>query len=71
MIDCYCHTCTAKRRAQTSPSEFAKDAMRLQMVLCPVCGNKRCPRASDHNLVCTGSNEPNQTGSVYDFRGVK
>lgn len=35
------------------------------MVLCPVCGNKRCPKASDHELDCTGSNEPGQPGSVY------
>lgn len=31
-------------------------------VLCPDCGNKRCPKASDHLLDCTGSNEPGQPG---------
>lgn len=36
-----------------------------RMVLCPVCGNKRCPKASDHDLPCTGSNEPGQPGSIY------
>lgn len=36
-----------------------------KMILCPVCGNKRCPHASDHYLPCTGSNEPGQAGSVY------
>jgi Zn finger protein HypA/HybF involved in hydrogenase expression len=36
-----------------------------RMILCPECGNKRCPKASDHELECTGSNEPGQTGSVY------
>jgi DNA-directed RNA polymerase subunit RPC12/RpoP len=36
-----------------------------RMILCPECGNKRCPKASDHKLDCTGSNEPNQPGSVY------
>ena len=35
------------------------------MVLCSTCGNKRCPKASDHELACTGSNEPGQLGSVY------
>jgi hypothetical protein len=35
------------------------------MITCPLCGNKRCPRASDHLLTCTGSNEPGQIGSVY------
>lgn len=34
-------------------------------VLCPTCGNKRCPKASNHELECTGSNEPGQEGSVY------
>jgi len=36
------------------------------MKLCPICGNKRCPHASDHDLPCTGSNEPGQKGSVYE-----
>jgi DNA-directed RNA polymerase subunit RPC12/RpoP len=35
------------------------------MQLCPSCGNKRCPKASDHRLGCTGSNEPGQQGSIY------
>ena len=35
------------------------------MVLCPICGNKRCPKASDHTLDCTKSNEPGQPGSLY------
>lgn len=32
-------------------------------VLCPLCGNKRCPHASDHELECTKSNEPGQPGA--------
>jgi len=36
-----------------------------RMILCPECGNKRCPKASDHQLDCTGSNEAGQHGSVY------
>lgn len=35
------------------------------MILCPACGNKRCPRASDHRFACTGSNESGQFGSIY------
>lgn len=31
-----------------------------RMVLCPSCGNKRCPQAQNHRLACTGSNAPNQ-----------
>lgn len=37
----------------------------VMMILCPKCGNKRCPHASDHRLECTRSNEPGQEGSVY------
>lgn len=43
----------------------ARDEVRVQMILCPKCGNKRCPKASDHTNPCTGSNEPGQTGSFY------
>ena len=35
------------------------------MILCPVCGNKRCPRATHHGNPCTNSNEPGQPGSRY------
>lgn len=51
--ECWCHTCR--------PVNL--DDMR--MVLCPDCGNKRCPRANDHRNACTGSNEPGQAGSDY------
>ncbi|QIY77722.1 hypothetical protein [Chromobacterium violaceum] len=50
---CECHTC----------QPITPDNMR--MVLCPVCGNKRCPHANDHRNACTGSNEPGQVGSFY------
>jgi hypothetical protein len=39
------------------------------MIVCPTCGNKRCPHASDHRYECTQSNEPGQPGSVYALRG--
>ena len=42
-----------------------RDEMRVCMIVCPTCGNKRCPKASDHSLACTNSNEPGQDGSVY------
>jgi hypothetical protein len=31
---------------------------RLTMHVCPICGNKRCPKATDPTLTCTGSNDP-------------
>lgn len=38
----------------------------MRMVLCPDCGNKRCPKAKSHTHVCTKSNEPGQPGSAYE-----
>ena len=52
-MTCHCHTCRP----------ITMDDMR--MVLCPKCGNKRCPHANDHRNDCTGSNEPGQPGSAY------
>lgn len=51
--DCWCLTC---RPVTLNDMRF---------VVCPDCGNKRCPRANDHRDACTGSNEPGQEGSVY------
>lgn len=51
--DCWCRTC---RPVTFSDSRF---------VVCPDCGNKRCPHANDHRNACTGSNEPGQEGSAY------
>ena len=36
-----------------------------RMVVGPNCGNKRCPHASDPNSACTGSDAPDQQGSIY------
>ena len=36
-----------------------------RMVVCSDCGNKRCPKASNHRHQCTGSNEVGQYGSIY------
>jgi hypothetical protein len=35
-----------------------------RMIVCPLCGNKRCPHASDHRNACTNSNESGQPGSA-------
>lgn len=51
--DCWCRTC---RPVVLNDMRF---------VMCPDCGNKRCPRANDHRNACTGSNEPGQEGSAY------
>ena len=36
---------------------------RSEQLVCPICGNKRCPHASDHNYECTNSNDVGQNVS--------
>lgn len=50
---CWCRTCRPVALGD------------MRMVLCPECGNKRCPRARHHDNACTGSNEPGQPGSRW------
>ena len=60
-MDCeHCHKCLEGKL-----NEFGWPITSMRMILCPTCGNKRCPKATDHELECTNSNEPGQTGSVY------
>ena len=54
-MKCHCHTCR--------PID-PRDPESVYMRLCS-CGNKRCPKATDHRNECTNSNEPNQSGSIY------
>lgn len=68
--DCPCRQCVRARDAQENGGVDAGLGFRIpteltRMILCPTCGNKRCPHANDHRLACTGSNEPGQVGSAY------
>jgi hypothetical protein len=70
--DCECHRCTREKTeaARNAPANVDSGVdvffgIRSKMILCPICGNKRCPHASDHRLACTNSNDPGQPGSVY------
>ena len=60
---CDCHRCIKEYDLRYVYRQYPVDLTR--MILCPTCGNKRCPKASDHRLDCTSSNEPGQPGSVY------
>lgn len=51
---CWCETC----RPITMTD--------MRFIVCPTCGNKRCPRATDHIHACTNSNEPGQAGSSWE-----
>ncbi len=62
MVKCdNCHKCVDERVGTL------ENMLKRRMILCPKCGNKRCPKASDHTLACTNSNEPNQEGSIYQY----
>jgi hypothetical protein len=56
---CWCHSC------RPVGSGWSGDLSDIRMVLCPDCGNKRCPKANNHGNACTGSNAAGQPGSAY------
>lgn len=58
-MNCYCYNCNKDRLVYGLPYTATV------MIVCPKCGNKRCPHATGHNLECTNSNEPGQPGSRY------
>ena len=65
--ECWCARCESEAKARLIASDELTPVQALSsfMHLCPDCGNKRCPRATDHRNACTGSNEPGQAGSAY------
>ena len=65
MHECECRTCIKERGEGEKMMGFFIPAEMTRMILCPECGNKRCPHANDHNNQCTNSNEPGQPGSAY------
>lgn len=60
---CWCYNCNKER--QTYIAGVGVPYVMTRMIICPDCGNKRCPKATNHELACTGSNEPGQPGSRY------
>ena len=62
--------------AQSEPAAHVLLRGPTRMILCPTCGNKRCPHANNSAFACTGSNDPGQIGvassgdaaSVFQFR---
>lgn len=54
--ECTCESCLRARG----------DSARWMMVVCSICGNKRCPHAANHKNACTGSNELGQKGSSFE-----
>lgn len=54
-----CHKCAEGKTIRGIPVALSR------LIVCRQCGNKRCPHASDHDLACTGNNEPGQAGSIF------
>lgn len=48
--------------AQAEAVRALRQQFPSRMIVCPQCGNKRCPKASDDRFECSGSNEPGQIG---------
>jgi len=53
---CKCLKCTRARGDKIGGLPLEN----CQMIVCQICGNKRCPHAEDHRYKCTGSNAPDQ-----------
>lgn len=65
---CGCLRCQTERRASLLPEDAWRALPGMDAhfrYACEMCGNKRCPHHTDHQLACTGSNEPGQQGSNY------
>lgn len=50
---------------QSFSEKLEKNMTQSHMILCEICGNKRCPHATKKTNDCTNSNEPGQVGSSY------
>lgn len=59
---CNCRRCW-EEKSKDVKSEWG--LVSRPFIVCSICGNKRCPHATDHRNECTGSNEPGQSGSDY------
>jgi hypothetical protein len=60
-MQCWCYNCNKDKVGNNGLPVTA-----YTFIVCPECGNKRCPHATDHNLACTNSNESGQPGSRYE-----
>lgn len=64
------HNCGCRQCRRDRDEHFMFGGAKLpiemsMMIVCSICGNKRCPHAKDHRNECTGSNEKGQPGSAY------
>lgn len=60
---CGCVRCVTDRKEMLGSLPLTA----CRMIVCPICGNKRCPKASDHRFKCTNSNASGQVGVVQNW----
>lgn len=65
---CQCYRCIKETGETVEYFGVAMTTLKADtlFIVCALCGNKRCPHATDHRLACTNSNEPGQKGSNYE-----
>lgn len=68
-VDCWCITCEAMVLEAREMNGDTLAFMDRRFIVCPDCGNKRCPRATHHDRACTGSNDVGQPGSAWEHVG--
>ena len=61
---CWCRNCDHAAKAGLSP--LAALQLGSRFIVCPDCGNKRCPKGTNHELACANSNAPGQIGSEWE-----
>lgn len=65
--ECWCRRCDSERRQRAVDGGAPWSTLVTGvMIVCPDCGNKRCPRAGWHQFRCGASNEPGQVGVLAD-----
>jgi hypothetical protein len=62
---CWCRRCEDQWADALHSFNPAMWPMRT-FIVCPTCGNKRCPRAESHGFRCSSSNELDQVGVPID-----
>ncbi len=65
---CGCRQCLRDRREEEPPGSGWPVEL-VRMIVCPICGDKRCPHASDHRYTCTGSTAPDPPGRAVTADG--
>jgi len=68
MSDCVCMSCRERQLNNERSNQGRSRQTLTKMILCPLCGHRRCPKATYHGNDCTGSDDPHQEGSRYNWK---